>query len=712
MNGHGHRCGVEDTSCFRSIMERSRLAAVSLLLIMAWGVIGLPCLAAEPTLAEQAESYFKQGELLLNIKQYGEALPLYTKAISLYTSIGKQEPPYSEAYRKRAITYYGLKQYKNALSDFDQAIKINPSNSRAYLGRGLVRSFLKDTAGAVTDYNQALAIDPNYTNAYINRGSAKIMMNDLTGAAADYVKAAELDYKNVDALLGLGLAYTQLKQYDDAGRHFLRVLELDPANDAAQKGLDQIKPLVSPEIKAAIDAPPAPQPQAGAVPPPTLSAAQQPQAAGQAPPPAPAPAAPAAAGSAPASPTPQPQVTGPTPPSIPSVAPQGTTAPSSPAPPIQTAGASPATSPATPPPQAAGLTPPSAPSPPVPPHTAAGPSPTPSITLSTQPTSPAPAPVSSTAGPPASTPPVAQQTQVAGLTPPATPSVAPPATSPTVSGPSGGSTERTLPTMPPPAASGAAGFKTGVKAALIIGNGTYKNRPLANPPNDAEDMSKKLKQLGFRVETLINATQQQMEEAVVVFGRSLRTGDAGVFYYAGHGMQVGGVNYIIPVGVEIRSESEVKYKAVNANWVLEQMNEARNSLNVLVLDACRDNPLGRGASRPGGTSGLAPITIDPTGTGAFIAFATAPGQTAEDGIGRNGTFTKHLLANLDVPGLNLEQVFKQTRAGVKQETSGRQVPWDTSSVVGEFYFHPGPPVVATPSGAPVPGPPAVPAAGQ
>ncbi|MBF0529180.1 MAG: caspase family protein [Deltaproteobacteria bacterium] len=233
-------------------------------------------------------------------------------------------------------------------------------------------------------------------------------------------------------------------------------------------------------------------------------------------------------------------------------------------------------------------------------------------------------------------------------------------------------------------------FGSGSKAALVIGNGGYKDNALSNPPNDATDIAAKLKKLGFRVDTLIEANQQQMEEAVVRFSRTLRHGDAGLFYYAGHGIQVGSVNYMIPIGAEIRTESEVKYKAVNVNWVLEQINEAKNGLNIVILDACRDNPLGRGLKRSSASGGLAPITIDPTGNGTFIAFATAPGQTAEDGNGRNGTYTKHLLANLDVKGKTLEQVFKLTRAGVKQETNGRQVPWDASSVVGEFFFNPGP----------------------
>ncbi|MEW6263625.1 MAG: caspase family protein [Thermodesulfobacteriota bacterium] len=251
------------------------------------------------------------------------------------------------------------------------------------------------------------------------------------------------------------------------------------------------------------------------------------------------------------------------------------------------------------------------------------------------------------------------------------------------------------------APSGAAGQER--RVALVIGNGAYKEVPLYNPPNDAADMSAKLRQLGFRVESLTNADQRRMEEAVVNFSRSLGPKDVGLFYFAGHGIQAQGVNFLIPVAAEIWAESDLKYKAVNANWVLDQMNQARNSLNILILDACRDNPLGRGFKRSSGQAGLAPVVVDQTGTGTFIAFATAPGQTAEDGTGRNGTFTKHLLGNLGSSGLTLEQVFKQTRAGVLRETGGRQMPWDTTSVIGEFYFTGGPSAAA--SGPSVASPP-------
>ncbi|MBF0529181.1 MAG: tetratricopeptide repeat protein, partial [Deltaproteobacteria bacterium] len=250
MTDYSDVIGIFKPLARRSRPDRTRdrliLVVFSLFLILASGMTG-PSLgfAAEPTLDQQAETYFKQGELLLEIQQYLEAVEAFTKVVSIHASIGKQEPQYSEAHRKRAIAYHGLKNYREAMKDFDLAVKINPANCRAWLGRGLVRNLTKDHQGAITDYNQALQIDPNYANAYLNRGSAKIYLNDPDGAINDYLKAVELDSKNVDALVGLGLAFTKLKRYDEAGRNFSRVLELAPDNTTAQKNLEQIKPFLT-----------------------------------------------------------------------------------------------------------------------------------------------------------------------------------------------------------------------------------------------------------------------------------------------------------------------------------------------------------------------------------------------------------------------------------------------------------------------------------
>ncbi len=228
----------------------------------------------------------------------------------------------------------------------------------------------------------------------------------------------------------------------------------------------------------------------------------------------------------------------------------------------------------------------------------------------------------------------------------------------------------------------------GKRYALIIGNAAYREHPLRNPVNDAREMARVLASLGFDVRHYPNADHRTMETAVRDLNRRLRSGGVGLFYYAGHGMQVGGVNYLIPIGADIASEADIKYKAVNVNQVLDLMAESGNRLNIVILDACRDNPLGRGFKRSSGAEGLAPV-YTPGGRGAFVAFATAPGQTAADGSGVNGVFTGHLLENLARPGWPLERVFKQTREAVMATTGRRQVPWESSSIVGDFYFNQG-----------------------
>lgn len=220
------------------------------------------------------------------------------------------------------------------------------------------------------------------------------------------------------------------------------------------------------------------------------------------------------------------------------------------------------------------------------------------------------------------------------------------------------------------------------RIALVIGNGAYREVPLKNPPHDAQAMAKALQECGFQVQVLVDASLPQMESALRTFGQRLKTGGVGLFFYAGHGMQVRGTNFLIPVGADIGDEDEVRFKALDANAVLAKMESAGNGLNLLVLDACRNNPFGR-AWRRGGAEGLAQMDA-PTGT--YIAFATAPGRTASDGTGANGLYTQHLLEALQHPGLKVEEVFKRVRVGVRQTSKDQQVPWDSSSLTGEFYF--------------------------
>jgi formylglycine-generating enzyme required for sulfatase activity len=219
------------------------------------------------------------------------------------------------------------------------------------------------------------------------------------------------------------------------------------------------------------------------------------------------------------------------------------------------------------------------------------------------------------------------------------------------------------------------------RIALVIGNGAYKVGPLKNPVNDASDIASVLKQKGFSVSLLTNATQRQMEKAIGQFGKQLRDGGVGLFFYAGHGMQVSGSNYLIPIGANIEAESDIKYESVNANRVLSKMEEAGNDLNMVFLDACRNNPFARSFRSSG--KGLAQMDAP---KGSFVAFATAPGSIASDGTGRNGLFTGELIQHMQVPGLELTKMMKEVRKQVLRESEDKQTPWDVSSLTGDFYF--------------------------
>jgi hypothetical protein len=219
------------------------------------------------------------------------------------------------------------------------------------------------------------------------------------------------------------------------------------------------------------------------------------------------------------------------------------------------------------------------------------------------------------------------------------------------------------------------------RLALVIGNGDYKKALLKNPVNDAYDMAKALREMGFEVIHKENASQRSMENAIRYFGKRLRKGGVGLFYFAGHGIQVKGINYLIPVDASIESESDVKYECVDAGRVLGKMEDAGNHLNIVVLDACRDNPFERSFRSSSG--GLARMDAP---KGSLIAYATAPGSVAAEGIGRNGVYTKHLLKHMQIPGLAVEQVLKRTRIEVMNETGDKQVPWESSSLRGNFYF--------------------------
>jgi hypothetical protein len=215
--------------------------------------------------------------------------------------------------------------------------------------------------------------------------------------------------------------------------------------------------------------------------------------------------------------------------------------------------------------------------------------------------------------------------------------------------------------------------------ALVIGNGNYNDLgKLANPANDASDMAAALKSLGFETQLLVDADLGSMEDAVVGLGNRLAasSGSTGFFYYAGHGVQSNGINYLIPADAWIASEAFLRTKALAAQTVLETLQSAKNGLNVIVLDACRDNPFGWSRS---GTRGLSVVGSQPTGS--ILVYATRAGSVAQDGSGRNGIFTQELLKNLQTPGLEIKEVFNRTGAGVRDATGGKQVP----AVYNQFF---------------------------
>jgi len=219
------------------------------------------------------------------------------------------------------------------------------------------------------------------------------------------------------------------------------------------------------------------------------------------------------------------------------------------------------------------------------------------------------------------------------------------------------------------------------RLALVIGNSAYKSAPLRNPANDAQDMATTLKELGFDVILKTNANKRTMLEAINQFGKSLRNAAVGLFFYAGHGMQVNRLNYLIPIGAYVTDETDIEIEGVDARRILGRMETAANDVNIIFLDACRDNPFQR--SFRSTSRGLVKMDA-PKGT--FIAYATSPGDVAEDGLERNSPFTKHVLRNITVPDIPIEKMMKKVRRGVLFETNDKQMPWQASSLTGDFYF--------------------------
>jgi len=239
------------------------------------------------------------------------------------------------------------------------------------------------------------------------------------------------------------------------------------------------------------------------------------------------------------------------------------------------------------------------------------------------------------------------------------------------------------------AGSGSRGFPVGPekekRVALVMGNGAYRNaRHLRNPTNDAKAMARLLDRLGFEVIHGQDLTKLEMERAIGSFGRAFTKSGVGLVYYSGHGIQVNGRNFLIPIDALLEYLEDIDLEALDLDLILARLRRAQSRLNIIVLDACRDNPFGPD-SRSWTTKGLAPVQA-PMGT--LISFSTAAGETAADGEGEYSPYTASLLTHLQTPGLKIEEVFKRIREEVYYKTNKRQMAWVSSSVMGDFYLTP------------------------
>jgi hypothetical protein len=224
------------------------------------------------------------------------------------------------------------------------------------------------------------------------------------------------------------------------------------------------------------------------------------------------------------------------------------------------------------------------------------------------------------------------------------------------------------------------------RLALVIGNADYVNaNALANPVNDAKAVKLALQSLGFTVMSCYDADQKTMKKIIDEFGTELENYTVGLFYYAGHGIQVRGNNFLIPVDANLLVEQDVDYDCIDAGRLLGKMEAAGTKTNIVILDACRNNPFERswsGRSTSQG-SGLAFMNAP---SGSIVAYATSPGKTASDGTGKNGLYTEALLKYMQIPGLPIEEFFKNVRGMVEQKSDKLQTPWEVTSLKGSFYF--------------------------
>ena len=221
------------------------------------------------------------------------------------------------------------------------------------------------------------------------------------------------------------------------------------------------------------------------------------------------------------------------------------------------------------------------------------------------------------------------------------------------------------------------------RVALVIGNANYPMSILANPVNDAIDIEALLKSSGFQVKRYSDLDQMAMKRVIDEFGNSLNNAEVGLFFYAGHGIQANGRNYLIPVDASLKTENDVEYNCVDAGRILARMEDAGTKTNIVILDACRDNPFERSWSRKSTGQGLAFMDAP---MGSLIAYSTAPGKTASDGYYRNSPYTSALIQYMKIPNVKIEDFFKMVRVSVREKTKGQQIPWESTSLEGDFYF--------------------------
>lgn len=220
------------------------------------------------------------------------------------------------------------------------------------------------------------------------------------------------------------------------------------------------------------------------------------------------------------------------------------------------------------------------------------------------------------------------------------------------------------------------------RVALVIGNAAYNSEPLDNPVNDARAISTTLTDFGFRVHTVLDGDLRAMQRGLLSFTEDISPGDTALVFYAGHGVQANDRNYLMPVDADVTSESELRFSALEMNDILEELARARARISIVIMDACRNNPFEQ--KTRGGSRGLAVVDA---AAGTLIAYATAPGSVAADGDGTNGVYTTALLEALAQPGLQVEEVFKRVRKEVVSVTGNRQIPWESSSLTGDFVFN-------------------------